>query len=401
MKSIYAYTEEIDDLELAVQELKQQIEEKGPLFENSCAIVNCDYDTDVEKLVRLLKECFDFPILGCTAISVLNKEQGHTDMCISMIVMTADDCFFQIGMTEEMHTAADLFQVDDCFIKLHNALPKREKVILLYAPLWEEIVADDVNDRLSAISGGDVPIYGGVASDNWSFHKGMVFCDGKVSYCGAVMLLISGNVRPITMVEHSMGAMTDFKCTVTMSEGKKVFSLNNNDIINVLRSAGLESNKEVVVTTFCSTPFLCTRATADGDEIDLLKMLYKLNYDEHSGTFLGNVQAGNKLSMGFMSREDVEISVQIAIEKVLDSIWDEENKGDYKYSTMFCTSCAARYNIIVADKQIEARSYQGKVPEHINVFGYYSYGEYCPVQGKVYGKKYNETHNETFAILAF
>ena len=167
-----------------------------------------------------------------------------------------------------------------------------------------------------------------------------------------------------------------------------------------MASAGLYSDKDVVATDFLGTPFLCTRTTDDGDEVDILKSIYKLNHAEHTGVFLGNVQAGTQLCMGLMSRNEVEESVGIAIDGVLDEIWEVESKSDYRYSTIICTSCAARYNLIVADKQVEARAYQEKLPSHINLFGYYSYGEMCPAEGKVYGRMHNETHNETFAILA-
>ena len=97
MRSIYAYTEEIDDLEKAVAELKAQVEKEGPLLMHSYGIVNCDYEVDTARLAELLKAEFDFPVMGCTAISVLNVKQGHTDLCISMMVLTADDCVFQGG----------------------------------------------------------------------------------------------------------------------------------------------------------------------------------------------------------------------------------------------------------------------------------------------------------------
>ena len=80
MRSIYAYTEEIDDLEKAVAELKAQVEKEGPLLMHSYGIVNCDYEVDTARLAELLKAEFDFPVMGCTAISVLNVKQtdyGH------------------------------------------------------------------------------------------------------------------------------------------------------------------------------------------------------------------------------------------------------------------------------------------------------------------------------------
>ena len=73
---------------------------------------------------------------------------------------------------------------------------------------------------------------------------------------------------------------------------------------------------------------------------------------------------------------------------------------DYRYSSIFCSSCAARYCLLVADKDAEGRAYEGRLPEGVNVQGVYIYGEFCPAHGKHRGGLYNVLSNETFTILA-
>ena len=68
--------------------------------------------------------------------------------------------------------------------------------------------------------------------------------------------------------------------------------------------------------------------------------------------------------------------------------------------TVFCSSCAARYCLMVADKNAEGRAYEGCLPEGVNVQGVYIYGEFCPAHGRKGGRLYNALSNETFTILA-
>lgn len=400
MKSIYACTGEIDDIQQAVADLKAQIDSQGPLLANSCGIVNVDYETDVEALAKELNEVFDFPVFGCTAISVLNKNDGHTDLCVSMMVLTADDCEFHVGMTEEMHHKKDVSLAELCYRELRTNFKETEKLIFLYTPLWDELVPDDVAERLNKACEGRVPIFGGISSDDWKFNKYAVFCNGEASRCKAVIMLITGNVKPITKVEHSVDTLTDFNCVVTESTGTKVTRLNDSDSIGVLKKAGLSSDKDVVITDFMGTPFLSVQYTDDDDEIEILRGLYKIDHDERALVFLGNVAAGSRLSMAIVNRKNVEESVEKAMGELLEDIESAEEESDYRYSTIIITSCAARYNFIIGDKQMEARSYLGKLRNDINVFGYYSYGEFCPVRGKLYGNPHNVTHHETFAIMA-
>ena len=70
MKSIELYTEEIDDIEEAIQDLLAQAKE-FEFKKNSMAILFADEDMDYEELYKHLSKEWDFPIIGCTALAML------------------------------------------------------------------------------------------------------------------------------------------------------------------------------------------------------------------------------------------------------------------------------------------------------------------------------------------
>ena len=59
MRSLQAFTKEVDDIALAVSQLREGID-TSLLMSNTCGIVFCGFEPDMEELVQKLKEVFDF-----------------------------------------------------------------------------------------------------------------------------------------------------------------------------------------------------------------------------------------------------------------------------------------------------------------------------------------------------
>ena len=101
IKSIVLYTEEIDDLELAAEELASQAQ-NFEFKKNNVAIVYMDAETEYKELYPLLKSKWDIPFVGMTAMAMLTGEQGYCKSGISMMILTSDDSKFAVGMTEKL-----------------------------------------------------------------------------------------------------------------------------------------------------------------------------------------------------------------------------------------------------------------------------------------------------------
>ena len=96
IKSTVLYTEEIDDLELAVEELAAQA--KGFEFQkNSVAILYMDAETEYEELYFMLKDKWNIPFVGMTAMAMLTGKQGYCKSGISIMILTSDNCKFLIS----------------------------------------------------------------------------------------------------------------------------------------------------------------------------------------------------------------------------------------------------------------------------------------------------------------
>jgi len=394
MRSYQAFTNEVDDIDLAVQQLREQID-PSCFLKNTCGVIFCGFEPDLELLIAKLKECFDFPFFGCTGTGILTTA-GYSQSSISLLVMTADDVSFSAALTDEVGGPEDIRTFADTYHHLKGQLSDEPKLIFTYVPWLTNIVFDEIVFLLDRES-GHVPVYGGVASDGWTFDQTKVFTDQGASANRGVMMVLSGNVKPLFTIEHSTTLTTNLHKIVTKAEGTVVYELDGKPITDFIRDMGLITEKTSVILDYLGTPFMATQKTADGDEIDTLRCLGVIDHEKKACGYIGMIEEGSELNMVLISKEDIESSVKAAFDAILQQI---EDTKDYGFSTIFCSSCSARYCLIVADKNAEGRAYEGRLPENIHVQGVYIYGEFCPAHGKHSGKLYNALSNETFTILA-
>ena len=394
MRSLQAFTNEVDDIELAVKELNEGID-RSSLMKNTCGIVFCGFEPDIDALVNALANTFDFPFFGCTGLGILSTG-GYSQSSISLLVLTGDDVEFSIGMTEDIEGSEQIENFAYTYRKCRGKLSTDDKLIFTYVPWLTNIIFDDIVSLLDDES-GQTPVYGGIASDGWTFDSTYVFTDKGISQTKGVMMLVGGNISPIFTIEHSTTLTTNLHKIVTKAEGTVVYELDGKPVTDFIREMGLITDKTSVILDYLGTPFLATQKTKDGDEIDTLRCLGVIDHENKSCGYIGRVDEGSELNMVLISKEDIERSVKTAFDEILEKI---RQSKDYKYSSIFCSSCAARYCLLVADKNAEGRAYEGRLPKDINVQGVYIYGEFCPAHGKHSGGLYNVLSNETFTILA-
>ena len=394
MKTLQAFTNEIDDLDIALDELKDQID-MSELLTNSCAIVFCGHEVDTEDLIHRLKDTFKIPFIGCTSIGMLNSK-GYTQSSITVTILTADDCSFITGITDEIICNEEMDKLADKYHELSAKLPEKEKIIITYSAWDPDIEADAIVDTLNDASEG-IPVFGGIASDGWSFNEDFVFCGSEMSRKKIVLLMICGNIDPIFSIAHSVKKSSNMNKVVTRSKGNVVYTIDDQPIVDFLEENGFGGGKTDVMLDYLGTPFKIRVQTHDNDKVDILRCLVSMDHKKKTCKFLGRVPEGCEMNMVLLGKKDIEVSARNTFVSMLERI--NENK-ERKYSLILCSSCIARYSLIVSDKNVEGRAYAYKLPEGMNLSGYYGFSEFCPASGKDVGGLYNTLNNESLTLLA-
>ena len=397
MKSVSLYTEEIDDLNEAAEELFAQAE--GFEFgKNSLAVLFAEEDTEYQELYRLLSEKWDFPIMGCTAMAMLQGKQGYCEMGISILILSADDCEFSVGMTGELDVDNYREEISRVYEGLESQHSSEIKLIISFGGMVKNernVAGDDLVDVLNTVGKG-APVYGGTASDGFTFNGFRVFCNGDTTKNGQVIALVSGNVNPTFVCINSVENRASFSYEVTQSKSNLVYRLGNGTFLDALKRENMAVEKTDVLGDYILSPFVVTIKQKDGDSVEVARNLSVLNQETGTGSFLGVIPEGSILNIGIINRADVQKSVDLAF----DFIFKELKESKYKYRTLLCNSCCARFLALASNTSAEAETYAGRLSEEAALMGIYAYGEYCPVKGNKTGKEYNMFHNFTFTIMA-
>ena len=395
MESIVLYTEEIDDLQEAVREIFEQAE--GFLLKkNSLAILFTEDETDYPELYDLLAGKWKFPVVGCTAMAMLLGKQGYCGTGISVLLLTADDCEFAAGITDDLNKGNYERLIGDKLEELKAGLSSEIKLVISYGGMVtdeQNVAGDDIVAAIDKASGG-VPLFGGLAADGFNFNRFRVFCNGTVKQSGQVMVLVAGNIEPKFVYANSVENRASFFYEVTESRSNQVIRLGNGTFMDALKREDMQVSKTDVLGDYILSPFVLTIHQPNGDSVEVARNLSVLNQETGAGCFLGAVPEGSTLSIGIINRSDVQKSVNLSFDKILNEI------REHGYKTLLCTSCCARFLALASNINAEVEAYTGRVPEGVSLAGLYSYGEYCPVRGNKTGELYNMFHNFTFTILA-
>ena len=396
MESITLYTEEIDDLKEATEELFEQLGDFR-FRKNSLGILHFEEDTEYGELYELLSARFDFPIVGCTAMAMFLGEQGYRGVGIAMMILTADDCEFSAGMTEELDVDNYKEEIANTYRALRAHLSSEPKLVITYGGMVHEernVPGDDILAAIEACGPG-VPIFGALASDSFTFEKIGVNCNGRTTCNGQAMVLISGNIEPRFVTNNSVENRSLSSYVVSESRSNHLMKLENATFVEMLKRENMTVDKENVLADYILSPFVLAVHLPSGDDVEIVRSLSLLNLEDGSGAFLGAVPEGAILSIGLINREDVQKSVDKTFEKVFEFLRQPDNP----YHTLICASCGARFFALAGNTAAEAETYAGKLPKGVSLLGIYGNGEICPIIGNKSGAIYNSFHNFTFTIM--
>ena len=395
MDSITAYTEEIDDLAQAASEIFEQVKD-FVLRKNSIGIIFAEEETNYAELYEILKQKWDFPIVGCTAMAML-QGRDFRNVGISFMIISADDCYFAAAITDDFSVDNFREKLEETYRKAEAALPEKPKVILTIGEMVREdtdVDADSILSELNRLS-GNLPVYGALASDSFSMGGYRIFFNEEIRQRGQLIVLVAGNTEPRFYHINSINNKAASSFQVTESKGNIVYRLGQENFVDVLRQQGMSVDKKMVLGDYILSPFVVSVEYPGGDQVEYARTLAYLDHEHGSAGFLGSVPDNAVMSVAIISRSDVQASVARGFEQVFEDL----RNSNGRYKTILCSTCCARFIALGSDTAAEAQAYKNGLPDDVSLIGIYSYGEYCPIKGSKTGNIYNSFHNFTFSIL--
>ena len=395
MRSYQLFTDEIDDLDLAVSELRKQYD-LCDFSPNTGGILYCGSEVDTHALCKKLWNEFHLPFIGTTCIGQFTGN-GYAEASICLNLFTGEDISFSGGLSGDLTSENMAEEIKEAYRSLKESMNRPESTIVLYIPWVEGVVYDDILDALSEVS-GDIPIFGGICSDEWEFGNTHAMCSMGSFTNRAAMLLVGGNFKPKFATSHATITSADSTVTVTKASGATVYELDGEPAIDYLKSIGLEFKQKNIFSDCLASPMIFSYTTESGDHLKILRNLFLADFESGAVTFAGRVPEGSKMTLALTSLRTIQNSIHDASVKLFSEI---SKDTDYNYTGILVASCTGRYCLSVANKNTECSALMTGVDNGLILSGGYMNGEFCPIKGEETGKYYNLLNNETFTLMAF
>ena len=384
MKTLTAYTHEIDNVEAAVAEILEQLNLEETLCKNSVGIISCYPEFLDSGVVEALCEALPFDVLGATTLAVGSAgEYGFT--MLSLMVMTGDDVSFSAMLSDDILQEQEKPIQEMCKKALAD-IKDEAKMIMLYAPIISHIGSEIIVNIMDSVCGG-IPIFGTLASDHTDdYQQTQAIYNGK-GYQGQIaILVIGGNVDPqFSIMSIPEEKVLRQKAIVTESSGNVLVSVNDMSVIEYLRTIGLVA-EDTSIEGVLAIPVMVD--FSNDTEPIAIALLINEDGTASSGS---QVPKGASLSVGTIIGDDVANATKDVVKQILDC---KNNSGVIMYS------CLSRMLVLGVDAEAELAKIGAGLSAEIPYTLSYSGGEICPVKDKD-GKFVNSVHNFSLISCVF
>ncbi|MDA8156143.1 MAG: FIST C-terminal domain-containing protein [Actinomycetota bacterium] len=236
-----------------------------------------------------------------------------------------------------------------------------------------------------------LPLFGGLAADNWTLQKTFQYHNGDVFSDGISCALMSGKGDVAWGVNHGcMPVGSELK--ITRCKGNVIYEVDGTPALDVLRDyldEGWEKDWNKTSLNLCLGLRAPEGLRKDYSE-HIIRYMMKKADREGSVTIQSDVCEGDSI---WIMRRDKELITE-GLKATAGSINEKTRTKRPDFVLQF--DCVGRGRVVFREQEkIEMiRAMQRKIGQDIPWAGFYTYGEIGPV------KKKNVFHNFTAVVLA-
>ncbi|MDR2608238.1 MAG: hypothetical protein LBC57_07580, partial [Treponema sp.] len=296
MRSKVNVTQQIDDIDAAVQELLAGVGTEFPLGPSTAGLLFCYSDMDIAALAGALKAKANFDIIGCSCIANMDRHEGFHDMAVTLTILTGEDCVLSAQLSEPIGPGIIQQEVKRVYDNACSNLGGKPGLIITIPPYILEIMLDLYTAAFNETAPG-IPIAGGLPSYNSTGDFNLTIFNDKTYTDRLVILAIKGAINPVFSVQNAAGADIERKRKVTKAKDNVVYTVGNQRFTDYLRDSGLPVEDLVHgnnTITFVSNPLLLE--SGDGS-FSFARTLHEINLEKGSGTAIGMIPEGSILSI--------------------------------------------------------------------------------------------------------
>jgi hypothetical protein len=373
-----ARTSEIDEVDEAISEIKEQIDFSA-LKKNSGGIIFCHIDFIDSGVVTALCEEMPFNIIGMTSMAGAD-ERGYGLYDLTLTVLTSDEVSFEVGMTESINQSNYKNEVDKLYKQVRGNVSEDPAMIFSFMPYIRDVSGYEVVDAMDKACHG-IPMWGSITNNiDFNYELVQTVCNGKYLPGGVAMMFVNGPVEPKFIVSSiPERKISNNRAIITKIKGAILHEVNNMPILEYLKRIGLVITKDNITTTPLMVYY--------GEATEPVALGFYTLFEDGSVLVGGEMPEGTSFAVGSIDAEGIFESAEDGLNKILEY-------KDREATLML--PCVTRYIMLSPDQEAELRLIEERLASDGKPFIMgYSGGEICPMPGQD-GKLHNRFHNYTF-----
>jgi hypothetical protein len=387
IKTLVACTAEVDDVHIALDEIRTQLDMPHNLMKNAVGIIACHYEFVFSGMVKAIAEALPFDVVGTiTSAQAVRGEAGT--LLLSLMVLTSDDVSFVTRLTPSL-LGEPAQTITRAYQEAAAGQPQKPALIFTFAPFIMENSGDEYVNVFTQISGG-APCFGTLAvDDTLNFANCFLLYNGEHYPDRMGFILLYGDVTPkFYIATISPAKILEKEALVTKSAGHVLMEVNERPVVEYFEDLGLTKAAETQYA-MTSLPFMLDYG--DGTP-PVSKVFIKLTPEKYA-ICAGAMPEGAKMKIGIFDRDDVLFTSGAA----LDDIARDTAGGS---GGLLIYSCISRNKTLGADMLAEGMLVREKAGGQTAFMMAYSGGEICPTQVSA-AKAINRFHNNAFIACVF
>lgn len=344
-------------------------------------------------LIRSIREATsNAPLSGCSGEGIITRETvAETNFCVSVMVISSDELRFNNACVKEIGGRSDL---------AGERLATELTPFLTSDSIACYILADGLNFNFDPFLSSfektlrrenPLPVFGGLASDNWASRKTYQYHDDDVFSEGIACVVMSGKGAIAWGINHGC-VPVGTKRTITRCKGNIIYEIDGIPALDAMKDYFEEEWQDhwnKISLNLCLGFKTPEHIRQDYEEYVIRYMMGKDDQDGHV-TIQSDVRDGTDL---WLVRRDKEL-IRNGMQAITRQIKDKIGAGKPKFVLHF--ECVGRGKVIFREEEkLELiRSLQKDIGEDVPWIGFYTYGEIGPIT------QYNCFHNFTAVVTA-
>jgi hypothetical protein len=378
-----AFTNEIDDPNVAVKEITEQLKNKK-LLKNTIGIIGCHYEYVENGTISNLSKIVPFELIGCVVLgSAVNNSSGFEQL--SLIILTSNDITFTTAISEPIVPE----NFDSSLEKVYANVAKsgtKPSFILVLAPITTDVSGSMILKKLNQLT-SEIPIFGTLSNDTaLQYEYSYVFRNDEYHVRKLVLLFMHGNFHP-RFYTTSIASRTiqQQNAVVTESTSYLVKKINNLPVLKYFQTIGIQTSTVVA----SMLPFVVD--FGDGTT----PAAYNMYNISEQGAYCGEeIPVGSLIAFAEVDYNSVMETAENTIRQALDDVEKNGANG------MIAIPCLTRSLAIIPNMEDELKKTIELLDDLIPFSLIYSGGEICPTYNKQL-KIVNRFHNLTYTIMVF